>query len=139
MAGVSGVRREWSHGTPVGVIVWQRSVIRPGAHRRNPSAARYNTRRTPRTPDPDGRRMTDAAFQRCIHPGCATTVELDATAFRCPACGGLLDVAYDRDRLPPPRSLKDFEAKWSRRTDPSASAASGGFLSFFRSPPPKRS
>src|SRR5262245_28081653 len=62
--------------------------------------------------------MTDAAFQRCIHPGCATTVDLDATAFRCPACGGLLDVAYDRDRLPPPRSLKDFETKWSRRTDP---------------------
>src|SRR5262245_5033603 len=29
-----------------------------------------------------------------------------------------MDVVYDRDRLPPPRALAEFEAKWSRRTDP---------------------
>jgi threonine synthase len=29
-----------------------------------------------------------------------------------------MDVAYDWDRLAPPRSLRDFEAKWARRTDP---------------------
>jgi threonine synthase len=39
-------------------------------------------------------------------------------AFRCPRCGGLLDVAYNWDQLSPPKSLRDFEARWSRRTDP---------------------
>src|SRR3954464_12702888 len=62
--------------------------------------------------------MTDTAFQRCIHPSCGATLALDATAFRCPRCGGLLDVAYDWDRLPVPKSLKHFESKWSNRTDP---------------------
>jgi threonine synthase len=62
--------------------------------------------------------MTDAVFQRCIHPACAATLAVDQTAFRCPRCGALLDVAYDWDRLRPPASLKEFEARWSRRTDP---------------------
>ncbi|MGL6073624.1 MAG: threonine synthase [Fimbriiglobus sp.] len=62
--------------------------------------------------------MTDFAFQRCIHPHCGATVELTATDFRCPKCSGLLDVAYDWNRLPVPRSLKDFEAKWAERTHP---------------------
>jgi threonine synthase len=62
--------------------------------------------------------MTDAVFQRCIHPDCAATVPVDDTSFRCPTCGGLLDVVYDWNRLPPPRSLRDFEAKWTRRSDP---------------------
>jgi threonine synthase len=62
--------------------------------------------------------MTDAVFQRCINPDCGGTCAVDETAFRCPRCGGLLDVAYDWDRLAPPKSLRDFEAKWSRRTDP---------------------
>jgi threonine synthase len=64
--------------------------------------------------------MSNAVYQRCIHPGCAATLPLDATAFRCPRCGSLLDVAYDWDRLRPPRSLREFEAKWARRTDPLA-------------------
>ncbi len=62
--------------------------------------------------------MADAIFQRCIHPDCGTTCAVDETAFACPRCGGLLDVAYDWDRLQPPKSLRDFEAKWSQRTDP---------------------
>src|SRR5215468_5225070 len=62
--------------------------------------------------------MTDLVFQRCIDPGCAATSDLADTSFACPRCGGLMDVAYDRDRLLPPRSLTEFEAKWSRRTDP---------------------
>jgi threonine synthase len=62
--------------------------------------------------------MTDPVFQRCIDPSCAATSDLSDTSFRCPTCGGLMDVVYDRDRLPPPKSLRDFEAKWSRRTDP---------------------
>jgi threonine synthase len=64
--------------------------------------------------------MTDAVFQQCIDPGCAATLARDATAFRCPRCGNLLDVAYDWDRLQPPRSLRHFEAQWANRTDPLA-------------------
>jgi threonine synthase len=60
----------------------------------------------------------DAVFQRCINPDCAATCGLSETAFVCPRCGGLLDVAYDWDRLGPPRSLRDFEAKWADRANP---------------------
>ena len=62
--------------------------------------------------------MSEVAFQRCIHPHCGTTVDLADTAFQCPKCGGLLDVAYDWDRLPVPPSLKHFESKWANRNDP---------------------
>ena len=62
--------------------------------------------------------MSDAVFQRCINPDCAATADLGDTAFVCPRCGGLLDVAYDWDRLTPPKSLRDFEAKWAHRADP---------------------
>src|SRR5947209_17192589 len=62
--------------------------------------------------------MTDPVYQRCINPDCGATCAVDETAFRCPRCGGLFDVAYDWDRLPPPRSLRAFEAKWAGRTDP---------------------
>jgi threonine synthase len=62
--------------------------------------------------------MTDLAFQRCIDPGCGATASVADTSFRCPRCGGALDVAYDWDRLSPPKSLCDFEAKWAQRTDP---------------------
>src|SRR5437870_1223878 len=60
----------------------------------------------------------DAVFQRCIDPGCAATCAVDDTTFVCPTCGGLLDVAYDWDRLQPPKSLRDFEAKWADRASP---------------------
>src|SRR5262245_23607263 len=60
----------------------------------------------------------EAVSQRCIYPDCATAVALEDTAFVCPRCGGLLDVAYDWDRLSPPRSLREFEAKWADRADP---------------------
>ncbi|MFO0809678.1 MAG: threonine synthase [Gemmataceae bacterium] len=62
--------------------------------------------------------MTETAFQRCIDPACAGALALDATTFHCPRCGGLLDVAYDWDRLPLPKSLRHFEAKWANRRDP---------------------
>lgn len=62
--------------------------------------------------------MTESVFQRCIHPHCGATVALDDTSFHCPRCGGLLDVAYDWNRIPPPKSLRDFEAKWAQRTNP---------------------
>src|SRR5262245_20945880 len=60
----------------------------------------------------------DTAFLRCIRPSCGGTLCLDDTTFSCPRCGGLVDAAYAWDRLAPPRSLRDFEAKWGRRSDP---------------------
>ncbi len=62
--------------------------------------------------------MTDAVYQRCINPACGGTLAVEDTSFTCPKCGGLVDVVYDRERLPPPRSLRDFEAKWAKRSDP---------------------
>jgi threonine synthase len=62
--------------------------------------------------------MADLVFQRCINPTCATTSDVVDTSFHCPVCGGLMDVAYDWGRLAVPTSLRDFEAKWARRTDP---------------------
>src|SRR5262245_16608445 len=60
----------------------------------------------------------DAVYQRCINPACAATCAVDATTFRCARCGGLMDVAYDWDRLRPPKSLRDFESKWGDRHNP---------------------
>jgi threonine synthase len=60
----------------------------------------------------------DSVFQRCIVPECAATGGVEETHFVCPRCGGLLDVAYDWSRLTPPKSLRDFEAKWSDRANP---------------------
>lgn len=57
-------------------------------------------------------------FQRCIRPSCQTTVDIADTSFTCPKCQGLLDVAYDWDRCILPRSLSDFERKWSERSNP---------------------
>jgi threonine synthase len=60
----------------------------------------------------------DTVYQRCINPACGTTAALEDTSFACPKCGGLFDVAYDWDRLEPPKSLRDFEAKWADRANP---------------------
>lgn len=62
--------------------------------------------------------MNDAVFQRCIHPACGATVAVDDTSFACPKCGGLLDVAYDWNRLSAPKALREIEAKWAQRSDP---------------------
>src|SRR5271157_525561 len=82
--------------------------------------------------------MTDLVFQRCINPDCAATVSVDDTSFSCPRCGGLMDVVYDRDRLPPPRSLSEFEAKWSQRTDPLAFSGVWRFRELLPFAPPER-
>jgi threonine synthase len=62
--------------------------------------------------------MSDLAFQRCIDPRCGAAADLGDTSFQCPRCGGLVDVAYDWNVLPVPRSLKEFEAKWANRQNP---------------------
>jgi threonine synthase len=43
---------------------------------------------------------------------------VDEVLTACPRCGGLLDVDYDWDRLPVPRSLREFEPRWGNRRNP---------------------
>ncbi len=59
-----------------------------------------------------------AVFQRCIRPSCGGTRDLSETTFFCPDCNGLMDVAYDWNKLPVPNNLQFFESKWAERTDP---------------------
>ena len=58
------------------------------------------------------------AYQQCINPQCGATLGVEQTDFACPRCGDLLDVVYDWDRLPVPKTLSDFAAKWADRLDP---------------------
>ncbi len=62
--------------------------------------------------------MTDHAFQRCISPLCGATFAVDETLTACPDCGSLLDIGYDWNRIPVPRSLREFEARWATRRNP---------------------
>jgi threonine synthase len=62
--------------------------------------------------------VSDAALQQCIHPGCGATFAVDETHFSCPACGDLVDVVYDWDRLPVPTRLAEFQTRWANRLDP---------------------
>ncbi|MBL8864918.1 MAG: threonine synthase [Gemmataceae bacterium] len=82
--------------------------------------------------------MTDAVFQRCIHPHCGHTTDLADTSFQCAKCGGLYDVAYDWNRLPAPTSFKHFEAKWANRTDPLDFSGVWRFRDLFPFAPPDR-
>ncbi len=61
---------------------------------------------------------TPAAFQRCISPECGQTYDLSQVLVACPQCGDLLDIAYDWDRCAPPKTWKDIEANWAKRTNP---------------------
>ena len=67
---------------------------------------------------PTSRTFTERAYQRCLNFRCGATYDVLETHFACPACGDLLDIAYDWDRLPVPKHLSDFEAKWSDRLNP---------------------
>src|SRR3954464_6162536 len=59
--------------------------------------------------------MTDRAFQQCINPACGTTYGVSEVKVACVKCGSLLDIRYDWDRLPVPKSLDYFEHRWSTK------------------------
>jgi threonine synthase len=59
--------------------------------------------------------MSDAAFQQCISPDCAARYGTNQVLVACPRCDGLLDIRYDWDRLPVPKSMSFFEGRWSTR------------------------
>jgi threonine synthase len=62
--------------------------------------------------------QVEAVYQRCINPACGKTWGVGQTVTACPACGELLDVVYDWDRQPVPKSLAEFERKYASRRDP---------------------
>ena len=62
--------------------------------------------------------LTELAYQKCLSLTCGATYSVDEPLPGCPQCGDLLDVVYDWDRLPVPKSLREFEARWSRRNEP---------------------
>ncbi|QOV88255.1 threonine synthase [Humisphaera borealis] len=59
--------------------------------------------------------MTDRAFQQCINPSCAATYPVSEVHVACRACGALLDIKYNWDRLPVPKSLNYFEHRWNTK------------------------
>ncbi|QEH34051.1 Threonine synthase [Aquisphaera giovannonii] len=65
-----------------------------------------------------GAAKRNAAYQQCIHPGCAATFNVEEVHFSCPRCANLLDVVYEWDRLPVPGRLADFQRKWADRLNP---------------------
>lgn len=56
--------------------------------------------------------MKDAAFQKCMNPACGATYGIEEVHTACPKCKSLLDIAYEWDRLPVPKSLAAFEHRW---------------------------
>ena len=59
--------------------------------------------------------MTDAAFQQCINPACASTYAVEDVRVSCGKCGSLLDIKYDWSKLPVPKNLNFFEHRWSTK------------------------
>ena len=81
---------------------------------------------------------TDLAYQKCIAPGCGATYGVDEVRVDCQACGSLLDIVYDWDRLSPPNSWRFIEEKWSRRLDPLAFSGIWRFHELLPFAPPER-
>jgi threonine synthase len=59
--------------------------------------------------------MNHAAFQQCISPSCRATYSVEEIRVSCDKCGSLLDILYDWNKLPVPKSLSFFEHRWSTR------------------------
>lgn len=59
--------------------------------------------------------MPDTAHQQCINPACAATYAIGDVKVACTKCGSLLDVLYDWNRLPVPKSLSFFEGRWATK------------------------
>jgi len=59
--------------------------------------------------------MTEAAFQKCINPDCGAQFDCGQAIFKCPACGELLDIRYDWDKIEVPGKLSEFAERWGAR------------------------
>jgi len=59
--------------------------------------------------------MTETAYQKCINPDCGAQFDCGQSMFKCPACGELLDIRYDWDKIEVPGKLSDFGKRWAGR------------------------
>jgi threonine synthase len=59
--------------------------------------------------------MSEASFQQCINPACATRFGIEQIKVSCDKCGSLLDIRYDWSKLPVPKSLSFFEHRWATK------------------------
>ncbi len=62
----------------------------------------------------------ELAFQQCIDPDCRAAFGVEEVHVNCPACSGkgrnsLLEIGYEWNRLPVPKSLSFFEHRWITR------------------------
>ena len=62
--------------------------------------------------------MIGTAFQVCINPNCGAEFDCAQAMFKCPACGELLDIRYDWDKVEVPDRLSDFAERWANRNTP---------------------
>jgi threonine synthase len=62
--------------------------------------------------------MTDSAYQKCINPDCGAQFDCGQAMFKCPACGELLDVCYNWDKIKVPKKLSEFAKRWATRNNP---------------------
>jgi threonine synthase len=64
-----------------------------------------------------GSNVDPLAFQRCTNPDCGKTFDISEVLPGCPACGELLDVAYEWGRVEVPRRFMDLAVE-APATDP---------------------
>ena len=62
--------------------------------------------------------MPDIAYQTSISPDITTAYGVEEVHVACPDDGGLLDVEYDWDRIPVPKSLAEFTLRRSHLQNP---------------------
>ncbi len=61
---------------------------------------------------------TELAYQKCLNIDCGATYSIDEVRTSCEKCGDLLDVTYNWDKSPLPKTLSGFEGMWQRRHEP---------------------
>ncbi|MHC4737375.1 MAG: threonine synthase [Planctomycetota bacterium] len=59
--------------------------------------------------------VSDAAYQKCINPGCSAEFDCGQAMFKCPDCGELLDARYNWDKIEVPEKLSEFGRRWGSR------------------------
>jgi threonine synthase len=55
------------------------------------------------------------AFQQCMNVDCRATYDIAQVLVACPKCGWLLDIEYDWDKVPVPKTLSEFSKRWATR------------------------
>jgi len=53
-----------------------------------------------------------------MNPNCGAQFDCGQAMFKCPACGELLDVCYNWDKIKVPKKLSEFAKRWATRNNP---------------------